>query len=110
MLSSCHKFFEAGVHDKLVERRCGENLPIKAEEHLPHIFTPLAESPPIDTGDDFITCTARSHMLIALRLKFLDTGDLVTGCAVITGDFRLDDDHWGDFIRDTKIWCLPESW
>ena len=49
-------------------------------------------------------------MLVSLRLKFLDTGDLVTGCAIITGDFRLDDDYWGDFIRDTKIWCLPESW
>jgi hypothetical protein len=49
-------------------------------------------------------------MLIALRLKFLDTGDLVTGRAIITGDFRLDDDHGGDFIRDTKIWRLPETW
>src|SRR5690349_17704041 len=101
MLSSSHKLFEAGVHDQLVERRCGENLPIKAEEHLPHIFTPLAESPPINTGDDFITCTPRSDVVVALRLKFLDTCYLVTGCAIITGDFRLDDDHWSDFIRDT---------
>ena len=49
-------------------------------------------------------------MLVSLRLKLLDTGDLVTGCAIITGDFRLDDDDGGNFIRDTKIWCLPESW
>jgi len=49
-------------------------------------------------------------MLVALRLKFLDTGDLVTGCAIITGDFCLNNDHWGDFIRDTKIWCLSKAW
>jgi hypothetical protein len=77
---------------------------------LPHIFTPLAESPPIDTGDDFITCTPRSYMLVSLRLEFLDPGDLIAGCAIITGDFRLNDDYGGDFIRDTKIWRLPESW
>jgi hypothetical protein len=52
---------------------------------LPHIFTPLA-APPIDTGDHFITYTARRYMLISLRLKFLDTGYLVTGCAIILSD------------------------
>jgi hypothetical protein len=49
-------------------------------------------------------------MLVSLRLKLLEMGDLVTGCAIITGDVRLDDADLRDFIRDTKIWCLPESW
>ena len=74
MLSSCHELFEESVHDKLVERHGGENLPSKAEEHLPHIFAPLAESPPINTSNDFIMYTASGYMLISLRLKFLRYG------------------------------------
>src|SRR5712692_10367474 len=49
-------------------------------------------------------------MPVSLRLQFLDTGDLVTGRTIVTRDFRLDDDHRGDFIRNTKIWGLPKAW
>ena len=49
-------------------------------------------------------------MLVSLRLQFLDTGDLVTGGAIIASDFRLDDDYWSNFIRNTKIWSLPKAW
>src|SRR5262245_55775448 len=49
-------------------------------------------------------------MLVALRFEFLDTGDLITCCAIITGDFRFDDDHGGDFIGDTNMWCLSKAW
>ena len=105
MLSRCHKLFEASVRDQLVERRCGEHLPIKAEEHLPHIFTPLAESSPIDIGNDFITCTARCYMLVALRLKFLNTGDLVLGCAIISSDLCCNNNMWrkSSFTFNTNI-------
>ena len=39
-------------------------------------------------------CTARSDMLVALRLKFLDTGDLVTGCPIILIDLCCNNNIW----------------
>jgi len=71
---------------------------MKTQEHLSHIFAALAETPPINTGDDFIRGAASSNMLVALRLQLLDARDLVARCAIITGDFGLDDNDGGDLI------------
>jgi hypothetical protein len=96
------------IHELIQGGHC-EYLALQPQQELPHVFTPLAESTPVDAGDDLIRRPAFRHMLLALGLQFLDAGDLVSGCSVVTRDFCLDNDNRFHLVRDTKVRRLAKS-
>ncbi len=61
------EIFQSRVLDQPVERRSGEHFPVKLDEHLSHVLTPLLKSSTIYTRNYFVRWPTFGNMPIPLR-------------------------------------------
>src|SRR5262245_25034375 len=94
------------MRNELIECGQGEHLATGRNQHLAHVIATDAESTSIDAGNQLVSTFAGSLTVIAHLGEILNASDLVSRCAVITGNLRFNNRSRGQFSWHEKVWGL----
>ena len=104
----CYKFLQLSIGHHFRQGLHGKNLPAGGEDDFFHIFPPHPKTTSADTGDNFEFWLIHGPVFYTQFSKVLNACRLITGCAIIFGNFSFNYNLGFKFTGDYKIRGLIE--